>query len=71
MSHVSNATRLWVSLLQHSPLCRGGAPVPSHDTSTIMKLSLDLADYYAAPEHKQLHGMGVWMYGCIILLHSL
>ena len=57
MAHVSNATRLWVSLLQHSPLCRGGVPVPSHDASTIMKLSLDLADYYAFPDHRQLHGM--------------
>ena len=54
--HVSNATRLWVSLLQHSPQHRGEKPVPCHDPSVFVKLTLDLAHFYSNPNNKRLHG---------------
>lgn len=54
--HVSNATRLWVSLLQHSPQHRGEKPVPCHDPSVFVKLTLDLAQFYSNPNNKRLHG---------------
>ena len=54
--HVSNATRLWVSLLQHSPRHRGEKPVPCHDPFVFVKLTMDLAQFYSSPENKRLHG---------------
>lgn len=54
--HVSNATRLWVSLLQHSPQHRGEKPVPCHDPSIFVKLTMDLAQFYSKSENKTLHG---------------
>ena len=54
--HVSNATRLWVSLLEHLPLRRGDPCAACHDRSVFTKVSLELAEYYADSNNRQLHG---------------
>ena len=58
MSHVSNATRLWVSLVGHTPLYRGAESAPAHDPDGLVKITSDLADYFTASAERQLHVQG-------------
>lgn len=68
--HVSNATRLWVSLLEHQPLEMENQTVPSLDPFFTMKLSLDLAVYHGGSNKQHLYG--TYIVDCnIILLHVL
>ena len=54
--HVSNATRLWVSLIQHCPEALGDDSVPGHDPGALVLLSLKLAKFYSEPENKSFQG---------------
>lgn len=54
--HVSNASRLWVTILEHIPATKGDIPVPLHDPMEFKKLSLDLAHYYSIKDNKKYHG---------------
>lgn len=53
---MSNATRLWVSLLEHTPYTKGNDPVTIHDPFLFKKLSLDLAYYYSDKKNRKYHG---------------
>ena len=54
--HVSNATRLWVSILEHFPITRGGSSPYLHDPLVFKQLTLDLSHYYSEKENKKYHG---------------
>lgn len=54
--HVSNASHLWVYLLDHFPLTRGCSPFYFHDPMQFKRLTLDLAQYYSNKENVKYHG---------------
>ncbi|XP_064393953.1 putative ATP-dependent RNA helicase TDRD12 isoform X2 [Halichondria panicea] len=52
--HVSNATRLWVSVLKHHPEARGGVRMEGNNPTTPITVSLRLSRFYSTPENKLL-----------------
>ena len=57
--HVSNATRLWVTLLEHCSHNNETTPLYFHSEIEFKRLSLDLAQYYSAPENRVFQGDAV------------
>lgn len=55
--HVANATRLWVSLLDHLPLRSGDEPVTHASPSTYTQVSLELTQHFSDIKERKLHGM--------------
>lgn len=61
VNHVSNASRLWVSILEHFPATKPAIPATVHDPMEFKRLSLDLAHYYSIKENKKYHGMCIYI----------
>ena len=54
--HVSNATRVWVSLLEHVSYTGNKTSIGLHSDIKFKKLSLDLTQYYSIPENREFIG---------------
>ena len=53
---MSNASRLWVALLEHTPYTKGCKKATIHDSFVFKKLCLDLAHYYSEKQNRKYHG---------------
>ena len=56
VSHVSNATRMWVSLVEHTSLKDDKTSLGLHNVVLYKKLSLELTQHYSIPENRAFQG---------------
>lgn len=70
VSHVSNATRLWVTLLEHTSH-NETISLRLHSEIELKRLTLDLAQYYSASENRLFQGTNTFTGSLLLRLVTL
>lgn len=57
IKHVSNASRLWASIIEYSTDFKTSIPFMDHDLILIKNISYKLAEFYSNCDNRKYHGM--------------